>query len=267
MKRGFVVLLAFLVLLALAFFVSWTPVRTYHTFGGNYTGSAGNAQEGFDVEVDVSGGGTGPAGSTSPGTTTSPLTILIAYPVQIWCQGGVWLIDGNAYSTISVTVKIKVTYRGIKEYSLNVSILRVWLECPATGASYDLLNSPQYGINGPATDGVWDHYTTDPFTASADIDAVASALGLATDGTQYTVYYYFQVKVEGIGKYTGNYYYADSGKKSCTPAYGTWQYESEGTSVAEYETQISYASWARITAVGPLAVALIIVALWLQRRR
>ena len=185
-----------------------------------------------------------------------------------------WTIDKGdgfvKYSTIKVTYKIKITYAKVKPYSVNVTVLAAWLEESNTGDKSYIINSSQTSINGANTDGVWDHYSSNPFTGSKSPDEAAADMSLPTDST-VTVYHKYQYKVVAYSQYTdasGDYILltVDPGVKDMSPASSSWQYVTSETSTSSEDVSVTFSSWLDMFDVG-LGVALVALVAFMAGRR
>ena len=220
------------------------------TFRGHFSDYFGNAEEGIGLEVGV--GGWAPVGPIA----------------KLWALLGdsFWIIDGTKYSTVSATLKVKVTYKGIKPYSLNVTILEFWCSY-GTAKSYLINADPVNGINGANTDGTWDRYNSNPFTGSKSVDTIGSELSLPQDGSTVTVYYKYRVQVKGYGAKSGQLYTADTNELSPSPSSGSWQWYTESASSPSTSGSVSYSSWVDLALGAALGVTVAFLFVRVSRRR
>ena len=201
------------------------------TFSGRSSVRAGNAEEGMILEVEV--GGWVPIG---------PLPKILAWLSRI-VGDSFWIINGTKYTTVSATLKVKLTYYGIKVGSLNATIIRVW--CEYSGKeSYIIKADPINSIN-TETSGTYDRYSSNPFTGSKSVDTIANELSLQkSSGNTYTVHYYYQVRFEGIGEKSGDLIPADTGEKSPeNRASDSWQWYIESADSPTTSVEVNYSSW------------------------
>ena len=224
---------AALVLLIIVAFASVQPEKVL-TFAGKAFGEArGAAGEFINVQTEVTGS------SWVPSTSLS----VFGGGFGTGVEQSFWTVDGEKYSTASATLKVKITYGGIKVGSLNATAIQFFMTTDPTNKnpkSY-LINTNQNGINS-ATDGTWDHYSANPFTGSKSLDAIATDLSLPTDGSTQ-VYNYYYVEVKGVGAKSGQTLTVTIGPKTPTPASNVWQYYTESSSATSDSGSVTFSSW------------------------
>ena len=233
-------------LLAVAYMVIQpSGVLTFH--GGTST-MVGDVNEGMILEVEVSGW-----------VPIGPWVMLAKLVGDAF-----WIIDGTKYDTVAATLKVKLTYYGIKVGSLNATIIELWCEY-SSKKSYIINADPINSIN-TATDGVYNRYDSNPFTGSKSVNDTASELSLPTDGNAYTVNYRYRVQFKGTGVKSGNVYTADTYTKNPTPASGSWQWYTESAGSPSTSGSVSYSSWADLVGVGVL-LGVVFAVIVVARRR
>jgi len=206
----------------------------------------GNNEEGMILEVEVS--------------SWHPFGLL---PRIIALVGdSFWIIDGTKYTYVEATLKVKLTYYGIKVDSLNATIIELWCEYSST-KSYIINADPLNSLNS-ATEGTYNRYDSNPFQGSKQVSDVASELSLSTSSAN-TVYYKYQVKFVGTGAKSGTVYSADTGVKNCEPSSGSWEYYTESAGSPTSSGEVSYSSWIDIGAFAGAFLG-VFVAFWLIYR-
>ena len=157
-----------------------TP-STYVLRGRDFGEIFGEGDEYIGVEISVGGGSWIPV---------SPLTLDVVYYIQ-----------NSVKNYVRATVNIKITYSGIKTGTLEISNCTVWLE--QGGNIYRLIDAEsKTNLNPSSTSGTYDPTGSEFDSGDIEISAVASALGITSDGI-YTVRAFFYVKVQGIGEKSG----------------------------------------------------------------
>jgi hypothetical protein len=244
-KRVYVIAasIALIAIIAVSFFV--IQPSTVLTFKGHFKDFVGNDEEGIGLEVEVSGW-----------TPLGPLGLF--HKIGLISLDSFWIVDGTKYTNVSATLKVKITYQGIKINSLNVTINAVWLEYSSV-KSY-IINSPQTSIN-PTTDGTWDRYSSNWFSGTKTLSQVATELSLSTT-QQNTVYNKYQVQAKGIGAKSGQLYTIDTNVQSASPASNVWEYYTESAGSPTSSGSVSFSSWVDFSfgfAFGILLVSIIVI--------
>ena len=199
------------------------------SFEGHSLVRAGDAREGMVLEVGLS--------AWEPIGPWVRLVVLM----QKLAGDSFWIIDGTKYTTVSATLKVKLQYYGIRKYTLNASIIRVWCEY-SSKVSYIIKADPITKINS-GTDGTYDRYSSNPFQGSKNVSTIASELSLPTSSSA-TVYYYYRVAFVGFGAITGKNITADTKtKQPDNRKSGTWEYYTESSSAPTTSASVSYSSW------------------------
>jgi len=176
-----------------------------------------------------------------------------------------WAVDGNKKTSVSASITISLDYKGIKPYSLNVSICKFWFECSQQAL---LIDTSENGINGANEEGtVTKTYSSGTVALDGSTSDPFVKCGCAQDGNTYTIYGKFQVTVEGMGAVSGDKLTADTGIQNTNPASWQVQWYGEEVQSGTIEVGVQFSSWIDVTPIIAAAVIFIAVIIVVGRRR